>query len=322
MEPDHGADRLPRRRPRAADRAHPVRFIVAVDPELARGCSATRRTRSSSTTRRSSASCPVSRPVVPFAEGMRALARLVRGRPGAQGRRRGAGRAARPDRRGVRGRAPRPQLGVEDLAAAIDSRDARRERPCGESSRFDISDLNLYSKKTLGYRTASIGLTRDVNRSAVLRVIGAAGPIARTTIAAQLGLSPATVTAVTRELIDQGLVRVARSVPSKGGRPALLLELVGGAASSFGVKIAADHLVGVRVDLEAELLERFETDFDAATRERSTPSARSLQVGWRVLRPRRRCSAWALACRGCSIGRVESSTHRFSAGAESPSSSC
>ena len=55
----------------------------------------------------------------------------------------------------------------------------------------------------MGYQTASIGLTRDVNRSAVLRLIGIAGPIARTTIAARLGLSPATVTASTRELIDQ-----------------------------------------------------------------------------------------------------------------------
>ena len=119
----------------------------------------------------------------------------------------------------------------------------------------------------MDYQTASIGLTRDVNRSAVLRMIGIAGPIARTTIAARLGLSPATVTAVTRQLIDQGLVRVASTVPSKGGRPALLLELVAGAATAFGVKIAADHLVGVSVNLEAELLERLETEFDATSRD-------------------------------------------------------
>ena len=52
-------------------------------------------------------------------------------------------------------------------------------------------------------------------------------------------------------------------MPSSGGRPAFLLELVGGAATAFGVKIATDHLVGVRVDLEAEVLERFECTFDA-----------------------------------------------------------
>jgi predicted NBD/HSP70 family sugar kinase len=113
------------------------------------------------------------------------------------------------------------------------------------------------------YRTATSGHTRDLNRSAIFRMIVTSGPLARTEIAKRLGLSPATVTAVTRELLDQGIVRVAERAPSKGGRPALLLELVGGAASAFGVKVAADHLVGVRVDLEAQVVERYEVPFDA-----------------------------------------------------------
>jgi predicted NBD/HSP70 family sugar kinase len=72
------------------------------------------------------------------------------------------------------------------------------------------------------------------------------------------------VTAVTRELVDEGLVRVAERAPSNGGRPALLLELVGSAATAFGVKIAPNHLVGVRVNIEADVLDRFELPFDAA----------------------------------------------------------
>jgi len=112
------------------------------------------------------------------------------------------------------------------------------------------------------YRTATTGFTRDVNRAAVLRLIGSSAPIARKTIAEQLGLSPATVTQITRDLVRQGLIRVARRAPSRGGRPALLLELVGGAATAFGAKVAPDHLVGVRVDLEAEVVERFECEFD------------------------------------------------------------
>lgn len=116
----------------------------------------------------------------------------------------------------------------------------------------------------MAYRTANTGLPRDVNRAAIFRLIGSSGPIARRDIARELGLSPATVTAVTRELIDHGLVRVAERAPSNGGRPALLLELVGGAATAFGAKIAADHVVGVRIDLEADVLDRFETAFDSA----------------------------------------------------------
>jgi predicted NBD/HSP70 family sugar kinase len=119
------------------------------------------------------------------------------------------------------------------------------------------------SRAAVTYRTVTTGFTRDVNRAAVLRLIGSAAPIARKTIAERLGLSPATVTEITRGLIEQGLVRVADRAPSRGGRPALLLELVGGAATAFGAKVAADHLVGVLVDLEADVLERFECKFDA-----------------------------------------------------------
>jgi predicted NBD/HSP70 family sugar kinase len=131
----------------------------------------------------------------------------------------------------------------------------------------------------LTYRTASTGLTRDLNRSAILRLIGSAGPIARTDIARRLGLSPATVTAVTRELVDHGLVRVAERAPSRGGRPALLLELVGGAATAFGVKVAPDHLVGVRVDLEAEILDLHEVPFDAEAADAVEELGRIL-AGW------------------------------------------
>lgn len=116
----------------------------------------------------------------------------------------------------------------------------------------------------MSYRTGTSALSRDLNRAAVFRLIGAAGPIARTHIARRLGLSPATVTAVTRKFLEEGLVRVAERAPSNGGRPALLLELVGSAATAFGVKIAPDHLVGVRVNIEADVLDRFELPFDAA----------------------------------------------------------
>ena len=108
-------------------------------------------------------------------------------------------------------------------------------------------------------------MSRGYNRVAVLRLIGSSGPIARVQIAEQLGLSPATVTAVTRQLLDHGLIRVADRRPSKGGRPALLLELVGGAATAFGVKVAPDHLVGVRVDLDGLVLEQFEEPLDVTS---------------------------------------------------------
>jgi len=149
------------------------------------------------------------------------------------------------------------------------------------------------------YRTATSGHTRDLNRSAIVRMIVSSGPIARTQIAKTLGLSPATVTVVTRELLDQGIVRVAERAPSKGGRPALLLELVGGAASAFGVKVAPDHLVGVRVDLEAQLVERYEEKFDASAAN-AVDVLISVLDGWVRQRPGDPAAARRRArCRRC-----------------------
>src|SRR6185312_11205798 len=119
----------------------------------------------------------------------------------------------------------------------------------------------------------------DLNRVAVLRLIASGGPIARTHIARRLGLSPATVTSVTRELLDQGLLRVAERAPSSGGRPALLLEIVGAAATAFGVKVAPDHLVGVRIDLDADVVERFEQPLDCSAADAPARIADTL-AGW------------------------------------------
>ncbi len=113
-------------------------------------------------------------------------------------------------------------------------------------------------------RRVSPSLVGDLNRTAVLGLVGRQGPISRSEIARRLALSPATVTAATRNLLERGLINVVERAPSRGGRPALLLGLVASAAHALGVKIAADHLVGVRVDLDAEVLDRFESAFDAA----------------------------------------------------------
>src|SRR3990167_3678167 len=67
-------------------------------------------------------------------------------------------------------------------------------------------------------RRGSSALMRDLNRAAVLALIGQRGPIARITIARELALSPATVTAVTRDLVREGLVREVDQAPSNGGR--------------------------------------------------------------------------------------------------------
>lgn len=113
-------------------------------------------------------------------------------------------------------------------------------------------------------RSGSSALIRDLNRTAVLALIGQHAPIARVEIARRLALSPATVTVLTRDLVRDGLVREVDQAPSSGGRPPLLLGLVPQAAQAIGAKVAEDRLTAVRVDFEGTPLEYAERPFEAA----------------------------------------------------------
>lgn len=99
----------------------------------------------------------------------------------------------------------------------------------------------------------------------MLRLLGRAGPMHRTALARQLGVSPATITEVTRELLELGLIRNAGKQPSNGGRPAELLALVPESGRLLGVKVASDHASGVVVDLAGGVVGSFEAPFDAHT---------------------------------------------------------
>lgn len=106
-------------------------------------------------------------------------------------------------------------------------------------------------------RRGSATLIRDLNRAAILGAVGRHGPISRADTASRLGLSPATVTAITRDLLADGLLAEVDQAPSRGGRPGILLALVGDAAQVVGLKVAANHVLGVRADLNGVELERF-----------------------------------------------------------------
>ncbi|MBO3749310.1 ROK family transcriptional regulator [Streptosporangiaceae bacterium NEAU-GS5] len=104
----------------------------------------------------------------------------------------------------------------------------------------------------------------DLTRTAILALLGTVGPLSRTEIARELDLSPATVTQLTRELIGHGMLEELELKPSRGGRPAQTLGLVGSAGRALGVKVTADHLVIVDVRLDGEVLGSWERPFDPA----------------------------------------------------------
>lgn len=98
--------------------------------------------------------------------------------------------------------------------------------------------------------------------SGIVALLGTRGPTSRTAIARDLGLSPATVTQVTKDLIARGIVEELESVPSNGGRPARLLGLAGQAGVALGAKVTADHVAVVTVELDGSVRSSGSHDFD------------------------------------------------------------
>jgi predicted NBD/HSP70 family sugar kinase len=107
-------------------------------------------------------------------------------------------------------------------------------------------------------RTASGSEQRENGRQQVLGVIRQSGQIARIDIARETGFSPATVTAITSDLIRAGLVEeIAPEEPRSGnrrGRPRVALRLRGDAHLLAGIKVAVRSLSMVLIDFDGVTL--------------------------------------------------------------------
>jgi N-acetylglucosamine repressor len=115
-------------------------------------------------------------------------------------------------------------------------------------------------------------LIRGINRSILLNAIKTQGSISRADLAHSSGLSPATVTSITGDLIDEGLVFEKETGDSNGGRPPILLALNPRGGFVVGVKLMENHAVAALTDLNATVLvketigfsgERLETVIDS-----------------------------------------------------------
>lgn len=103
----------------------------------------------------------------------------------------------------------------------------------------------------------------DVNRSAILSHLGAQGPASRADLARMLGVSPALVTQLTRELIADGLLQELDHSPSHGGRPGRMLGVTSAAARAVGVKVVVDHVAFVEVGIDGVVVRAATEPFDA-----------------------------------------------------------
>lgn len=93
---------------------------------------------------------------------------------------------------------------------------------------------------------------RQMNEALVLEVVRDLGPVARGTVAARTGLSPATVTGIATRMIDVGMLAETDVQQGARGRPARLLELGGDAYVAAGAQVAGDHVHVVLVNVRGE----------------------------------------------------------------------
>ncbi|WBM81015.1 ROK family transcriptional regulator [Cryobacterium breve] len=78
------------------------------------------------------------------------------------------------------------------------------------------------------------------------------GPILRSDLSRRLGLSPATLTRLTRPLVDRGLlIEMTEQLDGAMGRPAKPLDVRADARQFIGIKLTSDTAVGVTTNLKA-----------------------------------------------------------------------
>jgi N-acetylglucosamine repressor len=97
-------------------------------------------------------------------------------------------------------------------------------------------------------------LIKRINRNLVLNVIKSRGPLSRTEIARLSGLSLATVSGITAEFIQTGLVNEQGEGESSGGRRPVLLVLNPQAGFVVGVKLMEHAVTSALTDLNAQVL--------------------------------------------------------------------
>ncbi len=84
---------------------------------------------------------------------------------------------------------------------------------------------------------------RAENRSTILRTLRDKGPIARIQLSELTGLSPAAITGITRELLEQGLLVESESADKQSrGRPRVMIDIQADAARAVVAVVSAGRL--------------------------------------------------------------------------------
>jgi len=111
---------------------------------------------------------------------------------------------------------------------------------------------------------ANRDLMRAINRFAILHAIRDAGMISRVDLSRTTGLSQATVTSITAELLKEDMLLEQECGKSIGGRKPVPLAVNPRGAYSVGVHLSVDLVCVVLMDLQATILSSCSKNLDPA----------------------------------------------------------
>lgn len=113
-----------------------------------------------------------------------------------------------------------------------------------------------------GEQIGNVDLVKQLNGAVVYRLIDQKGPISRIQIAEMSRLAPASVTKITRQLLERGLIKEVAQQASTGGRRAISLTIESSAFQSVAVKIGRDKIELALLDLSGNVLGVHSEPFD------------------------------------------------------------
>ncbi|MGY3569052.1 DNA-binding transcriptional regulator NagC [Vibrio paucivorans] len=93
-----------------------------------------------------------------------------------------------------------------------------------------------------GGQIGNVDLVKQLNSAAVYRLIDQQGPISRIQVADVSQLAPASVTKITRQLLERGLIKEVAQQASTGGRRAISLTTEVQPFHSVAVRLGRDYL--------------------------------------------------------------------------------
>lgn len=111
------------------------------------------------------------------------------------------------------------------------------------------------------YATGDKQLIKEINRSAILKLVWDKESISRAEIAKTLGLTPATISGGIAALIKQGIIREAGMGSSSGGRKPVLVELDENAMFFIGVDVHKDVVKAAVINIKGRIISGAELAF-------------------------------------------------------------